>query len=583
MDRRRVVLFVVLLLLPLGGLEARLAWIQVLNRDAYATAPRRHSLELAGTPRARIVDRAGRVMARDELGFEIWVVLDEFERRPETKPELGLPGLDEQIEKIYGRIERLMNARPERERWRIFQRERQTPYLLAKSLPRGLAMRIETDRGRFPGCQARETLRRVYPLGPVGALVVGTLGRATREEAERLLRDGGFEEFADEDALQLLLRRGAFDEEMVGRSGVERFCQDRLRGRPGLLVHERDPQTGLASWIDIVPPRPGDDVELTLDAEFQKDVEDILATVPTRATAVVMEPSTGEIRALATNVPFDPNRITPADLDLRGPQPLLSRATAERHQVGSIFKIVTAIAALEGGRASRDRVIECRGSFLANANHTRCWTVRRQLPPHGPLTLAGALERSCNCYFYQLGHDLGLEPISTWAERLGFGRKMDIELPETAGQLPRPSTHARWTPTQTYGLAIGQGDLMASPAQVARLMAAVANGGVLVRPHLVRGRGLNEPLGISKQTLDAVREGLHAVVHAEHGTAHASGLAKFGASGKTSSAQTREGEESHAWFGGYTDKAAIVVLVEHGGAGGAAAAPVAARILERMK
>jgi penicillin-binding protein 2 len=243
--------------------------------------------------------------------------------------------------------------------------------------------------------------------------------------------------------------------------------------------------------------------------------------------------------------------------------------------------VVTAIAALEEGRTNASRAIECTGRF--KATRFRCWTETHHLPPHGPVTLAGALERSCNCYFYQMGEELGLEGIVKWASRLGFGKKTGIELREEPGVLPLPERHAKWQVGDSYSLAIGQHELAVTLVQVARLMATVANGGTLVRPHVVRGNGCNEPLPISKATLEVVRQGLWAVVHGEHGTAHASDLARLDVAGKTSSAQTGKEMDSHAWFGGTTSRVALVVMVEHGGGGGQTAAPVAAKILEKLK
>jgi penicillin-binding protein 2 len=201
--------------------------------------------------------------------------------------------------------------------------------------------------------------------------------------------------------------------------------------------------------------------------------------------------------------------------------------------------------------------------------------------------VAGALERSCNCYFYQVGQELGVETLSKWGEAFGVGVKSGIELGDVAGQLPRSGR--RYTDSDARFLAIGQAELTVTPVQVSRLISVVANGGVRVTPHVVRGNGSNEPLPIRPGTLEAVREGLHAVTHGEHGTAHTSGLSKYDVSGKTSSAQTGkdpatgEDRESHAWFAGYTKDVAVVVLVEFGGGGGLAAAPVAAKILEKLK
>ncbi len=591
MDRRRVIVFLVALIIPLAGLETRLAYMQVFCKDDFAGPARRSQPELAMDGRARIVDRRGIVLARDARSFDLWLILDEFEKRPEARAELALAGLDEAIERVYQRIDRLMNARPEKERWRIYARERRTPYPVLKGLPFDTAVRIETNLVRFPGCQVREARRRIYPYGPTGALIVGTLGWPSKEEAQRVLDDPRLADFIEEEMRDILARRGAIDEQLVGRTGIERAMNDVLRARPGIVIQERDPATGERTTVDLLPAESGEDVELTIDIEIQKRVEEVLSQQAMRTTAILLEHATGAVVAMGTNAPFDPNHFIPPTNSAAlkayaaedGPQPLLNRATQRQFQLGSIFKILTAIAALEEKKSTPARAVECRGHFTEAVNRFRCWTVSHGLPPHGMMTVAIALEQSCNCYFYQMGHDLSFEQLSGWAQRVGFGRKTGIEVGEAAGALPRPESHPRWRVSDSYSLAIGQHELAATPLQVARMLAVVANGGKLVKPHLLRGNGSVEDLGISKETLVVVKEGLHLVVHGPHGTAKASGLSKFDIVGKTSSAQTREGQESHAWFGGFTKDLVVVVLVEFGGGGGATAAPVVAKILEALK
>lgn len=615
MDRRRAALFFVLLFLPLGGLEARLVYLQVLHPGDYAGPARRHSLEVAPAPRGAILDAKGRVLARDERIFDLHVILEEFERNPGTLAafrfrDLELAGqtLEDRVNRIYERILSLMGRRPFKEHHLILRRERNTHYLLVTGLAIEQAMEIETHADRYPGCLVRENLRRSYPYGPVAGPILGLLGSAAvardveREGrtvtvadysmADRLLDEAGFDQVCDDETLDRFRRRHLFADERVGRKGVESFCQDVLRGKPGLLMQERDPQTGARSLLDLVPTRPGRDVELTIDVEFQREVEAILAGAGSPATAVVMELDDGEILALASSVTYDPNHFVPptdraalgAYFAPDGPQPLVTRATQRQFQLGSIFKIVTAVAALEEGKTDPQRAIACHGHFIPGVNHTKCWTVGAGVAPHGEVTLASALEQSCNAYFYQVGQELGQVPLATWARRLGFGAKTDIELSEVAGVVPQKGSgsRGRWLDSDSRFFAIGQQDLMVTPVQAARLVALVGNGGTLVRPHLVRGRAENAPVKISPPTLAAVRKGMRAVVHGAHGTAKNSGLAKFGASGKTGTAQNVPGKPAHSWFGGFTDRVAIVVLVEHGGSGGHTAAPLAARILEKL-
>jgi penicillin-binding protein 2 len=253
--------------------------------------------------------------------------------------------------------------------------------------------------------------------------------------------------------------------------------------------------------------------------------------------------------------------------------------------MGSIFKVVTAVAGLEERKILAGELLPCRGWFLENSAHFRCWIWNRLQGMHGEITLRQALERSCNNYFYEAGRRCGMEGVARWACAMGLGAPTGIDLPgEAGGVVPRRS---QW-PNDILSLSIGQHELMATPLQAAVMMAAVANGGRIVTPHLRRGAAdPPRPVGISPATVEELRNGLRDVVHGQNGTAHHSSLGDFGAAGKTSSAQTREGRSSHAWFAGYAPHDAprhvVVVLVEHGGAGGAAAAPAAARLFEILK
>lgn len=607
MDRSRVTVLSALLLLPLGGLLLRLVHLQIVNAHEAAgdLASRRRSIQLAPAPRGRILDAKGRTLAEDRRSFDCYVVLEEHEKSPGPLPLLlGMPPDEfrQEVEKIYAKIERQAAPRPPRERQRLYVRERRTPYLLLRDIPFEAALTIETNPQTYAGAVVRESLRRHYPRGPVGCHLTGYLGRVTSDEDEfrALLQNGcftgGFAELVGEDGIAQLYRRGAFHEELVGRAGLERRYDDDLRGRAGLLVLEREPGTSNRSTVELKPPRAGQDVELTVDIELQAAVEKILEG-PQRAAAVVMSPAGGEVLALASNRLFDPNDFVPPGntaaireaLNDRENQPLASRAFARHYQLGSIFKVVTSAAALEGGKVRPGETLPCRGRFFENSRHFGCWIWNMHQGMHGDLTLAGALERSCNNYFYEAGRRCGLGEIARWALALGYGAPTGIDLPgEAGGVVPRTERSGR----DALSLAIGQHELMATPLQAAVMMAAVANGGRRVTPHLRRGSAPPpRPAGISAGTLAEIRRGLCDVVHAAEGTAYGSPLRElesrgFAVCGKTSSAQTREGQNSHAWFAGYAPRDnprfVVVVFVEYGGGGGQAAAPPAATIFNQI-
>lgn len=613
MDRSRIVIVLGLILLPLAGLETRLVQLQLADPVRFTgdLQTRHRSVQLASPSRGRILDRKGRVLAEDRRSFDCYIVLEEYEKNPgPLAPLLGLSPeeLREEIEKIYEKIEKQVLRRPPQERRLLYRRERRTPYLLRRDIPFEAALTLETSPQRFPGAVVRESLKRVYPWttdsfrraypGSLpGSHVLGYLGRVTANESEfrSLLQDGtlyeGFEELIGQDGIAQLYRRGVFHDQLIGRTGIERECDSLLRGKPGLLILEREPGTSDKRVVELKPAEPGRDVELTLDIEVQAQVEEILAGA-CNAAAVVMDPRTGALIALASNRGFDPNAFTPpgdpaavraAFADKEG-RPLVSRAYAGHYQLGSIFKVVTSIAGLEEKKVRAEELLPCRGKFIENSRFFACHIWNNYRLMHGELALAEALERSCNCYYYEVGRRVGLAQVVRWAEALGFGSPTGLDLPgEAAGALPRQQRQEN----DVLSLAIGQHELMVSPLQVAVMLSAVANGGWRVTPHLKRGEAPPpRPVGLSPGTVEAVRQGLRAVVQSPHGTAHQSGLREFDAAGKTSTAQAG-GNRNHAWFGGYAPfdrpRATVVVFIEYGGHGGDAAAPLAAKILAAIQ
>lgn len=605
MDRNRVLIVAGVILLPFLGLVARLAHLQVFSADRYLEElnSRSRSLEIAVPHRGRILDRNGIVLAEDRRAFDLHLVLEEFEEDPESTRQLALllgfdfPRIEAGLERIYVRIERQMNRRPKNERMRILRRERKAPYLFRRDVGFDTAYLVETHPGRFPGVLIREGLRRTYPRGESGAHIVGYIGKiiGAEGEYERRLEDGyfteGFEEKIGEDGTRSLVRKGVFMEEVTGREGTERTWNEKLRGKYGLLIFERK-RRGERKIVEVMPAVPGSDIDLTLDIELQAYIEELVAPLRETACVVVLNPHDGEILALVSNRSYDPNHFVPPAkaenvdpyLRDRKNKPLLSRAWRDQFQLGSIFKVVSAAAALENRMITPESEIECTGKFKPNLRHFNChiWNSYRGL--HGPLTISGAMEVSCNIFFYRIGEEMGVQGLNYWALQFGLGAKTGIDLRgEVPGQLPR---RQRW-PSDAYALAIGQQDLMVSPVQVGVLISVIANGGKRVVPHVLRGGGSApaETL-LSPATVETLRDSLYEVVHGARGTARRPLLVEYDVAGKTSSAQNQRGKPAHAWFAGFAPcndpLYAVVVFVKHGGSGGSVAAPLAEKIVERL-
>ena len=492
---------------------------------------------------------------------------------------------------------------------RILESMRSEEHVLVEGhLPYGVIATLETEWESFPGVTVQVRPGRRYPEEIDGCHVVGYVGylgwRRRGDESvnvyEEREEEGFFfeplEDLIDRETYERMEKRGAFHHDLFGKAGVERLADAGLRGRRGARIVERDRRNRIQRTLRLDPPAHGGTVRLTVDVVLQRRVREAFARArpalpagtPVRGAAVVLDVETGAVRALVSVPGYDPNELTPpvsaasAKRYLSGEgKPLLNRAIRGRYPAGSTFKVVAALAALEEGVVDPEDEIECEGSYAYGPQTFHCWNRHG----HGPLKMVEALERSCNVYFYVTGRELG-SALRRWAEYWGFGSPTGLDLPgEKGGQLP-PGRGGDWVQ-----LAIGQ-RMTATPLQVARMMAAVANGGRFLIPHVRKDAG-GGPDGqaplVSPRSLAVVREGLRRVVHGEHGTAALPSLIEAKAAGKTGTAETGRTvdgvETNHAWFAGYAPyddpKVSVAVVIESvpdGVHGGEAAGPVAGAI-----
>lgn len=481
---------------------------------------------------------------------------------------------------------------------------------------------IEAHPDRYPGTRIVTQSRRVYPAGDRAAHVVGHLGAVAAAElaAASAGRDG---------------QRFARETDRVGRLGVERQYETSLRGEPGVEVETIDLSGKVSSRRIERAPAAGRDIVLTLDSVVQGTAEKLLDAALARnlqsdphteprqlvgGAIVVLDVNSGAILAAASAPRFDAATFPGQAAGIAGNQsaraaPLVDRVTKMALPPGSVFKVVTAIALLEQEIVEPDERFVCQG-YLQDPAHERCAIYTRHGEGHGPVSLESALARSCNVYFFHHGGQLGATALVDWARRCGFGRRTGVDLPdEVPGNLPTtlrpaPDLSDRDAARQVRAAAIGQGKVTATPLQVARLMAAVANGGKLVTPHVVsgweltlgvpdgaadRGRStaasaISAPQPIPElrsATLDVIRRALLRVVADADGSAHSSVyLEGLPIAGKTGTAETGGGQADHAWFAGYAPaeapRVAFAVALEHGGGGGETAAPVARRLVQQL-
>jgi len=474
-------------------------------------------------------------------------------------------------------------------------------HVMADDAPPAAVAEIENRGDRYPGVKIVELSRRFYPGGAQAAHVLGHLGA----EGEG---------------------------ELVGRMGVERQYENVLQGRRGTAVEQTDRGGRVLARYDRQPPTAGHDVTLTLDPALQRTAEELLQSAlqrrairpepaePAGGAIVVMEIETGAIRAAASAPAFDPNLFARGNREELAAvladktHPLFDRVCRMAIPPGSTFKVLAAAALLESATITPEARFNCQG-YLHQPDRQRCDIYIRQGVGHGEVALADALAVSCNTYFFHFAEQMGPRPLVDWATRFGFGRPTGIDLPgEASGTLPCPENirhlegHA-WRPADTQSMAVGQGSLTATPLQVLCMMAAAANGGRLVTPHVARGvgehgsgstlggeppspiAGLQPPspiAGLQRKTLRTIREGLRRVVADPQGTAHGTlYIESLAVAGKTGTAETGADRASHAWFAGYVPaeepKLALVVVLEHAGEAALAAGPVAKRLVLRME
>lgn len=553
-------------------------YLQVLRGRYYRELAENNRIRTipVAAPRGPLLDRHGRILVENRPSFNVVLQPEHLQDADATVMRLAAAlGVGEA--QIRERLARRVPLRP---------------VVVKADASLGDVAAIEARRLELPEARVDVIPLRSYPLAAAAAHALGRVGEVT----ERQLQTAEFAELSPGD--------------LVGQAGVELQHNRSLMGRDGrrrVIVNSRGVEVAEA---ERDPPLDGPSLMLTLDAELQRTMEDAFRGLS--GGAIAIEPATGEVLAMTSVPSYDPNQFATgidqalwSRLSTDSNTPLMNRVIQGQYAPGSVFKIVIAVAALEEGVIAPTTTFYCPG-YLSIYN-----TVFRCGKPtgHGLIDLQGALTHSCNVYFYQIGVRLEIDRIARWARRLGLGAPTGIDLPhEAPGVIPDAAWKQRlfkqpWYPGETVSVTIGQGQVTVTPVQLARLAAVIANGGRLVRPHLVkRFADGSEPgapaleLGLKPETLAALRAGMRGVVNAP-GTGWRARLAEVAVAGKTGSAQvvsharlTRSASnpsmQPHGWFVAFAPvedpRIALAVIVEHGGSGGEAAAPVARRVLARF-
>ena len=409
--------------------------------------------------------------------------------------------------------------------------------------------------------------KRNYPAGQVAAHVVGYMA------------------FPEEEG-----QAGDF----IGRTGVEKLNEEMLRGSDGTRYIEVDDRNRIRrDFPDREQPAvPGENLVLTIDYAVQMAAERALPdSVP--GSIVALDARTGAVLAMASKPAFDPNVFVSfqgnqerLELMSSGSKPLLNRATKGTYPPGSTLKQIGALAALETGITDTLSTFEaCAGSLEVGDTTFRCY----KRDGHGELNLLEAVETSCNIYFLHLAQLLGMETWRSYAEKLGFGSRTDVNLlpQDEPGFLPDRQFYVEtegWTQGHLMNLVIGQGRILATPIQMARYTAALGNGGYLVTPHISGPTPDAVAIeDVSETNLNVVRRCMYRVVYGEHGTGWRSAVHGVSTAGKSGTAQVPNRNDD-AWFIAFAPyenpSIAVAVVVEGGGSGGTVAAPIARAVLQ---
>ncbi|HUJ62298.1 MAG TPA: penicillin-binding protein 2 [Kofleriaceae bacterium] len=578
-------------------LVGRLWQLQVMRGDSYYERTVSNVVRERYLPsvRGKILDRNGVPLADNRPAFNLYATPKLFTADVRNELARMLALSDEELAKLD---DRLAVGK---------KRDAKTPVLVLEDQGRDRAALVEQARARLPGVEVRHEPYRYYPQGDLAAHLVGYMTQMTAEEADKLVAQGY-------DSSELVGRYGleaAWENYLRGKKGVERFAVD-ARGQ-----RLDDATTAALIQQDrVIEPVPGSNLVLTLDADLQRMAEKAVAHTAA-AAVVVVEPKTGKIRAIVSKPSFDPNVMTghlsQAEYTLLKSdprKPFIDKAIRATYPPGSIFKFATALAALEDGQAAEDESMVCTGEYELSGTHFRCHGT------HGKIDLLGAIQHSCDFYFWHLAERIHLDRIAAVAREYGLGAPTNIGLNgDSAGLIPTKAWYeqnGRYKAGYATNAAIGQGDVEVTVLQMAMAYATLANGGTLYVPQIVERIESNDghtlvsyqpkivrQVSTPVLALDTWRRGMYKVTNELGGTAYQYGhLEGLTVLGKTGTAEVKkhhheDGERdlerwnpnaAHAWFAGWAPKddpeIAIVVLVEHGGGGGETAWPIAEQILE---
>jgi len=591
--KRRTLVAVVFSVLILLVLLSRLVYLQFFEFSHFSSLSENNRVRLSPLVpnRGLIYDRNGVVLAENRPSYQLELIPEQIKDIQKTLLDLGeIVALDEDVLK---RFHRLLT------RSRKFE-----GVPLRTKLSEEEVAKLAVNRHRFPGVEVKARLGRYYPLSKSMAHVVGYVGRVDEDELKRV----------DETNYKGTTH--------IGKTGLERYYENQLHGLVGYKNIEVNVQGRELRMLDKIPPVPGNNLWLTLDARIQKVAEDALQGF--NGSVVVMKPHTGEILGMVSLPSFDPNLFVHGishknykRLRDSPDRPLFNRSIMGQYPPGSTVKPFVGLGGLETRSIGHKEHINCIGHYLL-PNEERKYRDWKKTG-HGLVDLNKSIEQSCDVYYYELSYRMGINRIYSFLHQFGFGEKTGVDLlGERSGLLPSREWKKRtknkiWFPGETLITGIGQGYMLTTPLQLASATSILSMRGQVYPPHLlsqIEIPGSDEKNKIDwplRETFKLKREanwghsidGMVSVLHGLRGTARRSGIGlNFKMAGKTGTAQVfgiaqdaEYDEETiakklrdHALFiafAPYKDpKIAVAVIAENGSHGSSVAAPIARKVVD---
>lgn len=578
----RARLFGALIALLFAALVARLWFLQIAHGDDFrALADANQARHIRSrAPRGIIVDRTGALLAANRSRFAVYATPDVL------KNPL-----------VLGRLAALLGAAPDdiRQAIQASRQNQDDPQRVMGDVSMTVVTQIEENRPFLPGVSTSPEPVRWYPHKSLAAQLLGTMGRVNADDWKQLKQQGKDADY--------------FTDDFLGKTGLERQYEPFLHGTPGGTDVQIDARGRRVRTMNTASAAPGGTVMLALDAHVQAAAEAVLRRRHFVGAAVAINPQTGAVLAMASAPTFDPGLfatgIKTQDwtlLSTSPDHPLLDRTTDAMYPPGSTFKPIVAAAGLQTGAITTHSAVDCTGSYHLGRARFGCWQT------HGETDFYKAIAVSCDVFFYVAGQRIGPDALSDYSKAFGLAEKTGIDLPsEDIGSIPSPAWKAKrfarngpaftqWFGGDTLHMSIGQGDVLTTPLQMARVAATLANGGDVLRPYVVQKitsgntsqvlfantRTLVRHVPVSPQNMEDVRRGMRMTV--TRGTGKVVNFKEVAVAAKTGSAQMLGNTKTHGWFICFAPynhpTIAIAAVVEHGGHGADTAGKVARAMLQ---